>query len=334
VDFVTHAAVGALAGRALTPAAADADEARALVRLGALAALLPDADHVLEVCSPELYLVYHRTASHSLLGVAVLALAAAWPGSPAARRRRVAVAGAALATHLALDVATPFGTALLWPFSGWMAATDGLPIVAPWMILLTLLLAAGAAWRGREAPLAGRRFARGALVGLGLLLAATHALSAWGARATPGGAELCVPVWQLPYGADALHAEGPDLVHYRLVPGRDPREVARYPRVASEDGGPLPRARAPVPPGAPLARMRLPIARVGSEVVTHFDAQFLLIDPSRRPIRVVAPCQPPLSYEVRQTAPGAQLLLWAAVVLASWALTRTRRASPSGDREP
>ena len=193
------------------------------------------------------------------------------------------------------------------------------------MILLTLLLAGGAARRGR-------RFARGGLVGLGLLLAGTHALSSWGAGATPGGrAELCVPAWQAPYAADALAAEGEDYVHYRLVPGRPPRSVARYPRVASEAGQPLSPARAPIPPGAPLERMRLPIARVGSDVVTHFDAQFLLIDPARRPIRVVAPCRPPFAYEVQQTAPGAQLLLWALVLLASLGLTRTRAAAPPGD---
>src|SRR5262245_1517238 len=132
MDFVTHAAVGAVIGRSIVrePAAA-----RAAMTLGALTALAPDADHALEWVSGEAYLLHHRTATHSLLvtGLAVVA-AALWPGQ--ARARRAAIVAAGLASHLFLDLLTPFGTALLWPFDRTFFALDGLPIVSPYMIAL------------------------------------------------------------------------------------------------------------------------------------------------------------------------------------------------------
>ena len=96
MDFTTHAAVGALVGRAVAP-----DQPRA-ARWGALAALAPDADHVLEWASASAYLVHHRSASHSVLVVSLLALAAAVPGG--ARRARTAVVAAALARFPSLSL--------------------------------------------------------------------------------------------------------------------------------------------------------------------------------------------------------------------------------------
>src|SRR5690606_10098201 len=209
--------------------------------------LLPDADHVLEVLSAELYLVHHRTFSHSLLGVGALAAAAAVLATRGAveeaaqstRRRALAVTAAALGTHLALDGATPCGTALLWPFSGWLAASDGLPIVAPWLLALTVALAVWAGLRGRQDAAAGRRAARGALGGVGALLVGTHALAAWGAAHAPGGpAALAVPGWRFPHTTDALVSEGEHVAHYQVGPLRPPELIQRLPHLAGPDGEP------------------------------------------------------------------------------------------------
>lgn len=96
MDFVTHAAAGALIGRALSPWRAAAP---GCALAGAAAALVPDADHVLELLGAEAYFVHHRTATHSLVfvGLATAAAAAARGG------RAAAIVLAALASHLALD---------------------------------------------------------------------------------------------------------------------------------------------------------------------------------------------------------------------------------------
>lgn len=337
MDFATHAAVGALTGRALAPAGADPALARRLSRLGAVAALLPDADHVLEVLSAELYLVHHRTFTHSLLGVGALALAAAAVARRGSAkeatgltpRRALAVSAAALGTHLLLDVATPFGTALLWPFSGWLAASDGLPIVAPWLLALTVALAMWAGLRGRRDAAAGRRAARGALGGLGALLLATHALAAWGAARAPGGpAALAVPRWTFPHTSDALVREGEHVAHYQVGPLRPPELIQRLPRMAGPDGEPW-RAPFTPPPEVPLDRLRVPIAAVESGSVVYWDAQFATIDRDRRPIYVAVDLESG-RYEVHQLARGSQLLLWALVLGGAWFMTAPPRRPAAG----
>ncbi len=334
MDFVTHAAVGALAGRALAPAlpidppgvlpidaASEAPSGSSLARLGAIAALVPDADHVLEVLSAELYLQHHRTFSHSLLGVTAIALLVAAPGGAIGRGRRLAVAAAALTTHLVLDVATPFGTGLLWPFSDWRLASDGLPIVAPWLLLLAVSLAIAAALAARRSPARGRGAARAGLAALGALLIATHGLAAWGGRQVPGEpAPFAVPRWTFPAAVDALLPAEDAVVHYRVAPWAPAEVVGRVPWVADAEGRPLSRAAAGAPPaGAPLERFRFPVAAVGSDSITYWDAQFAPIAPDRRPIRIEVD-RTSGGYEVHQLLRGSQLLLWAAVAAAAWLL--------------
>jgi hypothetical protein len=215
VDFVTHACVGALVGRAL-----GGRRAGRAALVGALAALAPDVDHVLEWRGAADYLLFHRTATHSL----ALAGAAGLAVSAAGGARRGAIVLAAVLSHLLLDALTPFGTALFWPFSGRFFAWDGLPIVCPWLAGLSVLLLAAA--RRRSAACA-------ALAAIGIFVAGEWLIARRAAPPPrPGIAALTVPDWRLPWRAASVAMPAP------AVPPAAAPLVARFrvPALAEEGG--------------------------------------------------------------------------------------------------
>ncbi len=353
MDFVTHAATGALVGRALAAPGDDAPAAWRWATLGAAVALLPDADHVLELASAEAYLTCHRVQSHNVpVALLAVALAAAWPRAPWAGwtgARAAAVVGASLASHFALDVLTPFGTALLWPFTDARYALDGLPIVAPWMTALTVVLAL---WARRGAPAAARLRGRLALLVLAAWLAVPFTVARHTERvaAERGRVLLAQPRWTWPLDGTAwvevAGAAGPGVdgpVGERVV-RVDVDALGRT--TVRED---LPRARdaagapASLPPdGAPpatapyLARFRVPVALVepgpAGPVVRWEDAQYRVLDPNRPPLLVHvrrAPGSGAPAVEVEQRARGAQLALWAAVLAAALLAGRRAPTPPS-----
>lgn len=165
MDPVTHVLAGGLVGktglcRRLLPPELE----RRGVLWTAAFALSPDLDAVAELSSdPLAYLRYHRGATHSLVGGAVLALALAlvfgrlFPGVP--RRRVLALTATGVYLHILLDVLTSYGTMLLYPFGSTRYTLDWLYIVDPTFsgILMVGFLAA---YLLRRAP---RRVAKWAL---------------------------------------------------------------------------------------------------------------------------------------------------------------------------
>ena len=111
------------------------------------AGVIADGDWLSATLGPSGYLRWHRTVTHSLFFVAILAIAAFafakliknagggfWAGFS-----WLPVAAAGL-LHLFLDVLQADEVALLWPFSSRRFALDVLPPLEPW--LLTILIAA------------------------------------------------------------------------------------------------------------------------------------------------------------------------------------------------
>ena len=142
MDPLTHGTASLALQRAFFPRASWRS---AVVIVGA--GLVADLDWFSADLGPAGYLHWHRTATHSILFIAVIAIAAflfslqtkktaagiwlgySWP----------AVALAAL-LHPCFDLLQPDGVALLWPFSPKRLALDVLPGLEPW--LLTILIAA------------------------------------------------------------------------------------------------------------------------------------------------------------------------------------------------
>jgi len=143
---------------------------------GLLAANLPDVDGLLRFVSEEAYVFEHRGISHSVAGLVVLAPLAALAACAFGRRplrthfpRLLALAAAAIAGHVVLDLLTSWGTMALLPFSHerlslpWLFVLD--PIV--WVLLGLPLLRT--AWRKRHGGLPGRVVERSSALALGLL---------------------------------------------------------------------------------------------------------------------------------------------------------------------
>jgi inner membrane protein len=171
VDPLTHALLGSGAaylgvGRRL---------GRAAAAVGAMAALLPDADVLIRsAADPLLAIEHHRGFTHALLFVPVGGAVAALPWMVARgfRRRWRAVLGAATlgyATHGPLDAATTYGTQLFWPFSTYRVGLNWISILDP-LFTLVLLLGLGAAlWRGSGRPVAAALLACAVYLGIGVM---------------------------------------------------------------------------------------------------------------------------------------------------------------------
>jgi len=83
-------------------------------------ALAPDLDMLAGLGGPVAYYSYHRRILHGLPGALLLILLLAWLYSRISKRafwEGALLAGTAVSGHLALDVATSFGTSLFYPFS-------------------------------------------------------------------------------------------------------------------------------------------------------------------------------------------------------------------------
>lgn len=327
MDFVTHAAVGAMTGRALSQPD-DRDAARTGIQITAFAALLPDADHVLEYFGAGAYLLYHRTATHSILfALAITAIVALLPGPQRARRAGLVAAG--LGTHYLLDLLTPFGIGIGWPFTAAMPSLDVLPIVAPWMIALSAIGCAVMFWRGRRDPAAGYRAAR---IGIGVLAVfvafeATVVERARDAIDDPGRVAIVVPDPFLPHRAVVIHED--DARARAFDVGLDGSALARAPVLLTQvaSGAPLGvdapamvRAARDAPAVARyLARFRIPTARVDDREIVFTDAQYVAVRDGTDPVRIVVPLEASGAPDVEAAraelmVEGAQPIFWLVVV--------------------
>jgi inner membrane protein len=116
MDPVTHVAAGALISQ-LLPGPSRGWSALA----GVIFALLPDIDYLLIFSDRLTFIRHHRGFSHSLLALPLLAflgaLAGRALGGPRWFRPLFFIGLAVVASHLLLDLATSYGTQILFPFS-------------------------------------------------------------------------------------------------------------------------------------------------------------------------------------------------------------------------
>ena len=173
MDILTHG----LLGGTLAQACSKNGEARAATAVGFVAALLADADALIQSASdPLLTLEYHRQFTHSLIFIPFGALLVALILRPAFRAYGQPLgllhiylyALLGCATSGFLDACTSYGTHLLWPFTGVRIAWSIIAIFDP-LFLLILVAALVTGWRWRKTIPAR----------IGLFLAATYLFIGW-----------------------------------------------------------------------------------------------------------------------------------------------------------
>ncbi|MCR4303344.1 MAG: metal-dependent hydrolase, partial [Gallionella sp.] len=173
MDLLTHG----LLGGTLAQACSRKTETRAATTVGFLAALLADADALIQSSAdPLLTLEYHRQFTHSLIFIpfgALLVSLILWLAfrkfvQPLGFRRIYLYALLGCATSGFLDACTSYGTHLLWPFTGERIAWSIIPIFDP---LFFLILGA--------AMVTGLRRHRTLPARIGLLLAAAYLSAGW-----------------------------------------------------------------------------------------------------------------------------------------------------------
>jgi inner membrane protein len=158
VDNITHTLVGIALADVVTRGRATKTERRVSVGAGIIGANLPDIDLAYSAITPPAplgYLLHHRGHTHTVLGVAVLALGliAAYRLLPGVRRMPfgdrvrfwLLIAGA-LASHLLLDALNSYGVHPFHPFDSAWYFGDAVFIFEPW---LWIVLGIAAAWNAR-----------------------------------------------------------------------------------------------------------------------------------------------------------------------------------------
>jgi membrane-bound metal-dependent hydrolase YbcI (DUF457 family) len=156
MDELIHSAAGAFIGWAL-PQRREGPSAAPLVIAGAL---LPDADIFIEpFLDPQSGFV-HRGFTHSLFGVAVLAPVAALVVLLLFRTKRyarlVALITIGMLSHLFLDLPTPMGAKLFYPFSNKYVHLDFLSYL-DWTLFTLALIVLLATWTYANRDTAVRR---------------------------------------------------------------------------------------------------------------------------------------------------------------------------------
>ena len=162
MDPITHAVAGAVLARATAPKAPGPKtlSLRARILAGTAAAAFPDVDYVLNAISPIVYLEHHRGITHSILLLPAWALVLAWACARVARDPRgyrpwFGVCLLGLASHVAGDLITSFGTMLLAPVSRHRFALGTTFIIDLWITGILLAgLAGSLVFRGSRAPAA------------------------------------------------------------------------------------------------------------------------------------------------------------------------------------
>ena len=154
MDPITHLALGACIGASCAPRG----ERRRGAIVGALLGELPDIDvvalHWLD--DPVMRLSYHRSATHSLLVLPViallvwLALRMRWPTVREEPRRWLFAVMFALLSHPILDAFTVYGTQLFWPLDRPPVMLGSIFVVDP-LFTLPLLVCALVAVFARDA---------------------------------------------------------------------------------------------------------------------------------------------------------------------------------------
>jgi inner membrane protein len=197
MDNLTHSLLGATLAK--TPLGRASPFAPAAL---VIAANLPDLENlVLAFCDKPTNMIHHRSVTHAVLGVVILApLFAVLVWGLARRFRRAAPSGSfwmlllgvglATASHPVLDWLNTYGVRPWLPFDGTWVHGDLVYIVDPWLWLLL----------GGAVCLAGRRRRGGSIV-LGILGGITTAIVLFSSPLTPW---VLQPAWLLAVAALAF----------------------------------------------------------------------------------------------------------------------------------
>lgn len=164
MDSLTQIALGAALGESVL--GRKVGNKAALV--GAICGTLPDLDSFLPYADAVATVTYHRSFSHSVFVLALLAPLVAWVVARVCRqadyRSWLALVAWALLTHPLLDGFTVYGTQLLWPFYIYPFSGSTIFIIDPAYTLPLALGVLAALFLQRESR--ARRVAN--LTGLGL----------------------------------------------------------------------------------------------------------------------------------------------------------------------
>lgn len=152
MDTLTHAALGAVVAHATAPRTQRLAP-RERLALGSIAGAFPDLDFAAFPLDPLAFLAdWHQAPTHSLV-LAPLWAAAIGGAFAAVTKRRAAFAQAALvaalglASHIATDAITAYGTALFYPLSSWRIGRGTVFVVDP-IFTVIVLASLAAALRG------------------------------------------------------------------------------------------------------------------------------------------------------------------------------------------
>jgi membrane-bound metal-dependent hydrolase YbcI (DUF457 family) len=109
---------------------------------GLIGALAPDLDAIARLWDPMSAITVHRTATHSILGGGIVALAVAglmWAFRHESFLLLFGGAYLGVLSHTALDLLTPFGTAVLWPLTHQRFSLAQHYIIDPLLSILVLV---------------------------------------------------------------------------------------------------------------------------------------------------------------------------------------------------
>ena len=157
MDPVTHVAAGVLLSQ-LLPGPTRGWSALA----GVLFGLLPDIDYFLIFSDRLAFIRHHRGFTHALVALPLFALLGALVGrglgGPRWFRPLLLIGLAVVASHLLLDLATSYGTQILFPFSRKRFTLDWLFIIDPYLTALLLAGAVATLWSAQLGRTLGAGF--------------------------------------------------------------------------------------------------------------------------------------------------------------------------------
>ena len=139
MDTITHGLASLVMQRVVFPRASW----RSVLAI-VFAGIIADVDWLSASFGPTSYLRWHRSATHSLLFILVLAFAAfLFSKTRGASEQSVSWKGfswiaiaAASSLHLLLDLLQPDSVSPLWPFSGKRISLDIEPVIDPWLLVI------------------------------------------------------------------------------------------------------------------------------------------------------------------------------------------------------
>ena len=159
MDTVTHSLLGALVARASAPSSRTSPhlDLRERSIAGALAAAFPDIDYLTFWIDPLTFLAeWHRGPTHSIVLLPIWALSLGLVFAVLGRRRShwrelVAVCALALASHVASDVITAYGTQVFSPISDFRISLGTTFVIDAWFSAIIVLgLLASQRWSPRR----------------------------------------------------------------------------------------------------------------------------------------------------------------------------------------